>query len=197
MTNGLIFLLVGPSGCGKSSIINHLLEEIPNLQRYTTYTTRSLRNGEVNGREYFFVSKDKFRKLITANKFVEWQEFYGNLYGSTKELMEKFLQGDIDGIAAYDVLGAKELMDAYPANVVTIFIVPPSIKVLRNRLIERYGQDSQSVGKLRLQRFDMEMQHARKFKYIVVNNDLEVSVNEVKSIFVAERCARRARESRR
>ncbi len=193
MSNGLIFLLIGPSGSGKSSIIQSTFNDVPNVRRYTTYTTRLPRPGEINGREYYFVDRDEFERLRTQNKLIESQEFYGHLYGSSKEQLEEFIHNGIDGIAAYDVLGSKELLAEYPNNVVTIFIVPPSVEALRRRLLERYG-DSTPEGQLRLRRFDMEMEYTGQFKYIVQNINLEQAIINVESIIYAERCARLARE---
>jgi guanylate kinase len=193
MAGGLIFLLIGPSGTGKSSIIRNVLKSVPDLRRYTTYTTRPPRAGEVDGREYYFVDRDRFEELVEAGKLVEWQAFYGQLYGSSRELLESFLQNDVDGIAAYDVLGSKELADQYPNNIITIFILPPSAEALRTRLVERCGSETPE-GRLRLERFDMEMAYAGRFKYVVQNTKLEQATTDVECIIRAEQCARLAQK---
>ena len=105
--SGLIFLLISPSGSGKTAILNRILVEFPDIHRYITYTTRDPRQGEVNGRDYFFVTKDQFQLMIKEDKLVEWEEFFGHLYGSSKTNLDKFLTNNQDGIAAYDVRGQK------------------------------------------------------------------------------------------
>lgn len=189
MSDGLIFLLIAPSGSGKSSIIERILEDMPDMRRYITYTTRSPRPDEVNGREYNFIDQTEFERLRTQNKLVEWQEFYGHLYGSSKAQLEEFIQDRIDGIAAYDVKGSKELSEKYPENIVTIFIAPPNPDVIRERLRERYGGDTPE-GRLRLERFDEEMNCAEQFEYFVINIDLEQATEKVKAIIETEQAKR-------
>jgi guanylate kinase len=187
MRKGLIFLLVAPSGTGKSTIIERVLSRLTNLERIVTYTTRDRRPGEVEGLEYHFVSAERFERLKAAGELAEWQTFYGHQYGSTRARLESAIARGLDLIAAYDVLGSLELMKRYPENVVTIFVLPPSVEELRRRLIERYGEETEE-GKVRLERLRMEMSHAYAFKYVVRNVYVEEAVSDIAGIVRAERC---------
>jgi guanylate kinase len=184
---GLIFLMVAPSGAGKSTIIEEVLNEFSNLERIVTYTTRHQRPGEVEGFEYHFVNTEEFETLKSSGQLAEWQAFYGHQYGSSRARLESAIAGGLDLIGAYDVLGSLELMRKYPPNVVTIFILPPSVDELRRRLIERYGQETEE-GRIRLERLEMEVDHASSFKYLVSNVDLNEAVRNVCGIIRAERC---------
>jgi guanylate kinase len=184
---GLIFLLVAPSGAGKSTIIEEVLSELSNLERIVTYTTRDQRPGEVDGFEYHFVSTEEFQRLKRSGQLAEWQAFYGHQYGSSRARLESAMARGLDLIAAYDVLGSLELVKKYPANVVTIFILPPSVDELRRRLIERYGRETEE-GRVRLERLYMEVNHAFSFKYVVSNVEVDEAVRNVCGIIRAERC---------
>jgi guanylate kinase len=184
---GLIFLLIAPSGAGKSTIIERVMGGVSGLERIVTYTTRERRPGEVEGHEYHFVTTEGFERLKAAGELAEWQSFYGHQYGSLRARLESAIAEGQDLIGAYDVLGSLELMDKYPDNVVTIFILPPSVDELRRRLIGRYGEETDE-GRIRLERLQMEMDHALSFKYVVSNVDLEDAVRNVSGIVRAERC---------
>ena len=141
----------------------------------------------MEGFEYHFVGTEEFERLKSSGQLAEWQAFYGHQYGSSRARLESAIAGDLDLIAAYDVLGSLELMRKYPANVVTIFILPPSVDELRRRLIERYGQETEE-GRVRLERLEMEVNHAFSFKYVVTNVELDEAVKNVCGIIRAERC---------
>jgi guanylate kinase len=184
---GLIFLLIAPSGAGKSTIIEQAIGDLSGLERIVTYTTRERRPGEVEGHEYHFVTTEEFERMKAAGELVEWQSFYGHQYGSLRTRLESAIADGQDLIGAYDVLGSLELMQEYLDQVVTIFILPPSVDELRRRLIERYGEETDE-GHIRLERLQMEMDHALSFKYVVSNIDLEEAVRNVSGIVRAERC---------
>ncbi len=186
MREGLIFLLVAPSGTGKSTIIDRVISDVRNLERIVTYTTRERRPGEVEGLEYHFVSTEEVERLKGAGELAEWQAFYGHQYGSSRARLEIAMARGLDLIGAYDVLGSLELMEKYPRNVVTIFILPPSVEELRRRLITRYGKETEE-GRVRLERLEMEMSHAYSFKYVVSNVDLRKAVRDISGIGRAER----------
>jgi guanylate kinase len=192
MSNGFIFLLIAPSGSGKTSIITKILEKFGDIKRFVTFTSRDPRPGELNGIDYFFVNPKQFSALIQSGKLIEWQEFYGQLYGSSLNQINVFINGQIDGIAAYDVLGAQRLEKLFPKNIITIFIIPPSLESIQKRLLSRYGNESE--GQSRIERFNMEMEFAGKFKYVVKNDELETAFQNVESIIRAERCYRQARK---
>jgi len=187
MREGLIVLLVAPSGAGKSTIIDGVISEVRNLERIVTYTTRPKRPGEVEGREYHFVTTEEFERLKAAGQLAEWQAFYGHQYGSSRARLESAIARGLGLIGAYDVLGSLELMSKYPRNATTIFILPPSVEELRRRLVERYGAETEE-GRVRLERLEMEMSHAYSFRYVVSNVDLREAVRDVVGIVRAERC---------
>jgi guanylate kinase len=186
MREGLIFLLVGPSGTGKSTIIDRVISDVRNLERIVTYTTRARRPGEVEGLEYHFVTTEEFERLKAAGDLAEWQAFYGYQYGSSRRRLDVAIARGLDLIGAYDVLGSLELTVKYPRNVVTIFVLPPSMEELRSRLVRRYGEYTDE-GRVRLERLEMEMSHAYSFKYVVSNVDLREAVRDVSGIVRAER----------
>ena len=187
MREGLIVLLVAPSGAGKSAIIDGVISELRNLERIVTYTTRPKRPGEVEGREYHFVTTEEFERLKAAGQLAEWQAFYGHQYGSSRARLESAIARGLGLIGAYDVLGSVELMSKYPRNATTIFVLPPSVEELRRRLVERYGAETEE-GRVRLERLEMEMSHAYSFRYVVSNVDLREAVRDVVGIVRAERC---------
>lgn len=187
MREGLIFLVVGPSGTGKSTIMDGVISETSNLERIVTYTTRDRRPGEVEGYEYHFATTEEFEQMKATGELAEWKEFYGHQYGSSRARLESAMVDGLDLIGAYDVLGSVELMNRYPRNVVTIFILPPSVEELRRRLIDRYGAETEE-GRIRLDRLELEMSHAHSFKYRVSNVDLEEATRDMACIVRAERC---------
>ena len=187
MREGLIVLLVAPSGAGKSTIIDGVISEVRNLERIVTYTTRPKRPGEVEGREYHFVTTEEFERLKAAGQLAEWQAFYGHQYGSSRARLESAIARGLGLIGAYDVLGSVELMSKYPRNATTIFVLPPSVEELRRRLVERYGAETEE-GRVRLERLEMEMSHAYSFRYVMSNVDLREAVRDVVGIVRAERC---------
>ena len=186
MREGLIFLLSAPSGAGKSTILTGLVSELPDLEKIVTYTTRKPRRGEVDGEEYHFVTEEEFERMKAAGELAEWQTIFSNQYGSSKTRLESAIEEGRDLISGYDVLGSAELMNLYPQNVVTVFILPPGMAELRRRLIERYGKETEKVGE-RLERLKMEMSYAYLFKYVVSNIDLHEAVRNVAGIVRAER----------
>jgi guanylate kinase len=192
MAGSLLFILVGPSGVGKTTLMKRALKDFPDLQKYVTMTTRPPRPDEIEGQDYHFIDRAQFERLRAEGKMVESQEFYGNLYGSTYDNIEKAINGDVDRITSTEVLGADNLQRLYAKSTVTIFIVPPDAATLRGRIKERQGQTPQEIL-LREQRFDLEMSYAGRFKYAVLNADLEEAVLNVESIIRAERSARYAR----
>jgi guanylate kinase len=186
MREGLIFLLSAPSGSGKSTILDGVISELPDLEKIVTYTTRKPRPGEVDGEEYYFVAEEEFERMKAKGELAESQTIFGNRYGSSKSRLESAIAEGRVLISAYDVKGAAELMRLYPDNVVTIFILPPSVEELRRRLRERYGEETQKVRK-RLDRLEMEMSYAYSFKYVVCNIDVDEAVKDVSGIVRAER----------
>ena len=187
MGEGLIFLLSSPSGGGKSTILDGVISGLPELEKVVTYTTRKPRQDEVEGEEYHFVTEVEFERMKAAGELAEWQTIHSSQYGSSKTRLESAMAEGRDLISGYDVLGAAELMSKYPHNVVTVFILPPSVEELRQRLVGRYGEETARISQ-RLDRLEMEMSYAYSFKYVVSNIDLHEAIANVIGIVRAERC---------
>ena len=181
---GELFIISGPSGAGKGTICKRLVEETENIQISVSATTREPREGEVDGVNYFFLDKDTFKKRIDEGGFLEHAEVFDNYYGTPKAPVEEKLADGIDVLLEIDVQGAAKIKETYPEGIF-IFILPPSLNELRNRLINR-GKDSMEVIEKRLSLALGEIQQMFMYDYFVVNDDLEEAVNLVKSIVEAE-----------
>jgi guanylate kinase len=186
-SRGRLFVISGPSGSGKTSLTNRLLEALPGLRFSVSYTTRPKRRGEQHGKQYFFVSSEEFEDMVDRNEFLEHAHVYGNHYGTSREFVESQRQEGLDVLLDIDVQGALIVRQA-TAEAVMIFVLPPSYAALRERLVRR-GLDDAQVIELRLQLARKEIQYYRRYDYLVINDDLDRSLHELKSIVVAGRCA--------
>jgi len=182
---GTLFVVSSPSGGGKGTIIRHVLKVVENLRYSVSYTTRAPRLGEVDGREYFFVNREIFEEMVGAGEFLEWACVHGNLYGTAKNQVIEDTTAGADIILEVDVQGAASvrqlLMDS-----VSIFILPPSYEVLRQRLIAR-GTDSPEELELRLRNAPEELKQYSAFDYVIINDEIEKAVGQLASIIYAER----------
>lgn len=183
-----VFIISAPSGSGKSTLTHRLLSETPNLRFSISYTTRAPRGQEVDGKEYFFITREEFEKRIKMGEFLEFAEVFGNYYGThISELDRADLEG-VDLILDIDVQGARQLKDRIPAAV-SIFILAPSREVLEQRLRAR-EQDSEPVIKRRLHEAAEEIRKYSQYDYVLVNREVEASVDTLKSIVKATRSRR-------
>ena len=180
--NAMIIILSAPSGCGKSSIAKKLLETDTNLVLSISATTRQPRPREVDGVHYFFKTKNDFKKL----DYLESAEIYSNFYGTPREFVEKELLKGRDVLFDIDFQGAYQIMKTAKAKIVSIFILPPNIETLRKRMIDR-GQDDQSVIEARLKKAKSEIEHAKNYDYIVINDDFDQAVKEIQTIILSQR----------
>lgn len=187
-TPGLLFVLVGPPGVGKNALMNIAFDDLDNLSQLATATTRSIRATEQEGREHVFVSMDKFRQMIEDDDLVEWQQVHLNLYGIPRQTLEEAFTRGHDLAADIDVLGATFIRSLYPRNVVLIFIEPPSIDELENRMRQR-GEPEGEIAK-RMKRVAMEMTYAPLCDYVIVNDELEHAAADLKRIIQTERVQR-------
>ena len=182
---GILFIISAPSGTGKTTLCKQLAANLPGLWHSVSYTTRKPRSGEEHAREYYFIDEQTFQEMIARNDFVEWAHVYGHLYGTPwKSLTEKIDQG-IDVLLEIDVQGAMQVKKRFEDSV-SIFILPPSMTVLRARLQTR-ASDSQEEIQRRLHKVKEEVWSYREYAYIVRNEDLGRSLRDLESIFWSER----------
>jgi len=183
---GLIIVLSGPSGSGKGTVGKRLRETGRNLCYSISATTRSPRPGEVDGRDYFFLSPQEFHKKRAAGVFLEWAEVYGNFYGTPKDFVENMTAKGINVILEIDTAGAAQVRKKMPAGVF-IFLMPPSLQELRRRM-EGRGTEDKQVMETRLQAAYQEIRAAVNYDYIVINDRVDSAVDYVLSIIKAEEC---------
>lgn len=187
MNLGNLYIISAPSGAGKSSLINALLNDLPasQVRLSISHTTRAPRPAEQDGVHYYFSSRAEFEQLIAQGHFLEWAEVFGNYYGTSLPMIEQSLAQGIDVFLDIDWQGARQIREKLP-NVKTVFILPPSKAELEKRLIGR-GQDSAETIAKRMNEAVSEMSHYAEFDYVIVNDDFQTALNELKSILVAER----------
>jgi guanylate kinase len=183
---GLIFIISAPSGAGKTTLVREVIHYLPGLLFSVSFTTRLPRPTEKEGEDYHFVSHSVFQKMVERNEFLEWAEVLGNRYGTPRPDLKKMESEGVDLILDIDTQGAKKVMKEVD-HPVLIYILPPSLKVLRERLINR-GVDSLEMVKFRLSNARRDMEEAYGYHYVIVNDSMEEAVEKLKSIIVAERC---------
>ena len=188
MMRGNLFVVVAPSGAGKTSLVKALLEKEPNIRLSISYTTRKPREGEVNGRDYHFVDRPTFEKMIAQGDFLEYAAVYGNYYGTSKRWIEDQLSGDHDVLLEIDWQGAAQLRRLFPI-LVGIFILPPSLAELRKRLESR-GKDAPEAIERRMASAREEISHVLEFEYIIVNERFEAALSDLISVVHATRVSR-------
>ena len=182
---GILFIISAPSGTGKTTLCKQLTTNLPGLWHSVSYTTRKPRPGEEHGREYYFIEEQTFQEMVARNEFVEWARVYGHLYGTPrKSLTEKIDQG-IDVLLEIDVQGAMQVKKRFEDSV-SIFILPPSMTVLRSRLQTRASDTPEEIQR-RLHKVKEEVWSYREYAYIVRNEDLGRSLRDLESIFWSER----------
>jgi guanylate kinase len=179
-----LFVFSAPSGSGKTTILKDVLKNFPEFVFSISATTRKKRTIEIDGKDYFFLTEDAFKKKIEAGDFVEWEKFYDYYYGTLKEQIDANIRGGLNTVFEVDVKGALSIKNAYD-NSVLIFIAPPSIEALKERLVKRNTETDEDLKK-RIERAEMELSYKDKFDYIVSNVDLEKAKSEVKSIIEKE-----------
>lgn len=183
---GVMLVLSSPSGAGKSTIARNLLAEFPDLTLSVSVTTRAKRGSEIDGKHYHFISEREFKMMAASDALLEHAEVHGNFYGTPREAAENTMAEGRDMLFDIDWQGGKQLMEKARADVVSIFILPPSMEELKNRLVRR-AEDTPEVIEKRLANAQAEITHWAEYDYVVINEDLEKAFNEVKSILVAER----------
>ena len=188
---GVLYVVSSPSGGGKGTIIRRVLEVVPDLSYSVSYTTRAPRNGEVNGREYFFVDRKQFEEMAAGGEFLEWANVHGNLYGTSQTQVATETAAGVDIILEVDVQGAASVR-RLGLDSVSIFILPPSLDTLRERLLLR-GTDTPESLAVRLRNAPEELSQYSSFDYLILNDDVERAASQLAAIISAER-ARRSRQ---
>ena len=181
---GLLFVISAPSGAGKTTIVKEVLRQFPTFKFSVSATTRKIRPGEINGKDYFFLTKDEFDKKIVDTDLVEYEEIYSNYYGTMKSEIEKAMNKGENIVFDVDVKGGVSIKKKFP-EAVLIFIKPPSIEILRKRL-EGRGSESKEQIERRMTRVPMELEKGQLYDYIITNDELKKAVNEVFDIINAK-----------
>jgi guanylate kinase len=188
---GNLFIVSAPSGAGKTSLVAALLASTPGIDLSISYTTRPPRPGEVDGRDYHFVSRETFQEMAAHGDFLESAEIYGNLYGTSQSWLQAKMAEGRDILLEIDWQGAQQVRRVFP-GCISIFILPPSIEALEQRLRGR-GKDSEEVIARRLQAARDEISHVAEFDYVIINDQIDDAVRQLRAVAVAEG-ARRDRQ---
>ncbi len=184
----LVYIISAPSGSGKSTLVNELLKSVPDLEFSISYTTRSPRGSETNGRQYYFVSRDEFEKMIAEDAFLEHAEVFGNYYGTARRFMHEAERNGRDLLLDIDVQGAEQIQRKLP-DAVSVFILPPNRQTLEERLRKR-SEDREEVIQRRLVTASREIENYERYNYILVNDRLEDSIELLQAIVRGERLLR-------
>ncbi|MGB9846413.1 MAG: guanylate kinase [Desulfotomaculales bacterium] len=183
---GILVVLSGPSGAGKGTVVSALLRKLPGLVLSVSATTRTPREGEVDGASYYFLSREKFLSMIQGEELLEWAEVYGNYYGTPRRAVEKALAEGKDVLLEIDVQGGLQVKEKFP-DAVLIFLLPPSLEELRARLAGRGSEPEEEVER-RLAWALSELRTFPRYDYAVVNDRVEEAAEKIRSIITAEKC---------
>jgi len=185
-SHGLLIVLSGPSGAGKGTLCRELLCQMPDLRYSVSMTTRSPRPGEVEGVHYYFRTRNEFESMLASNELLESAEFCDNYYGTPIFAVEQAIQAGLDVILEIEIQGALQIKKRFPQGIFT-FIVPPSLDVLSERIHKR-GTETEEVIQKRLATAIQELEYVSEYDYVVINDEVPVAVNKLKSILIAEKC---------
>ncbi|MDD5227345.1 MAG: guanylate kinase [Methylococcales bacterium] len=185
MNKGTLYIISAPSGAGKTSLVKKLVTKTDRLIVSVSHTTRQTRTGEVHGKDYFFVDVETFRTMQSENAFLECAQVFDNFYGTAQQTVEDNLEQGVDVILEIDWQGAEQVRRLMPDSI-SIFILPPSIETLRQRLDAR-GKDNAEVIERRMKDAVTEMSHYPEFDYLIVNDEFSEALNALKSIVIANR----------
>jgi guanylate kinase len=185
MPRGLLIVISGPSGVGKNTVISNLFNYLPNLNYSISATTRTPRQGEIDGKNYFFLTDSEFTKRIAAGDFLEWAQVYQHYYGTPRSYVEKMLTGGLDLVLDIDVQGAAQIKKALP-EAILIFLAPPSLTELKMRLMGR-KTELESEIMLRLQNIEKELHAVPEYDYFIVNREIDLTCRQIECIIQSER----------
>ena len=184
-SRGLLFVVSAPSGAGKTTLVERLVEQTPNLKMSRSYTSRTARQGETDGVDYNFVTRERFEAMVGAGEFLEWADLFGNLYGTSAADTEQVLESGSDVVLVIDVQGARQVRRR-GAETTAIFVMPPSFGVLEQRLRGR-SKDSEEAIQRRLRVARQEVAAFAEYDFLVINDELAAAVDRLRSIVLAER----------
>ena len=187
MERGKVFIVSAPSGAGKSTLVKGLLQLVPNLVFSVSYTTRKPRGQELTGKEYHFIDRMVFEKMIEEDKFVEYAKVFDHYYGTARESLEDVVEKGKDILLDIDTAGAAQVRKKIP-EVVSIFIMPPSYEVLRKRLEHRKQDNSETIQKRLQWAAEKEIYQYENYDYVIINDDFSQAMESMRSIVLAERC---------
>ena len=183
--DGIIVILSSPSGAGKTTLVNLLLQK-KDFTNSVSHTTRKPRLSEVNGKDYHFISSEKFNTLVKKNEFYEHANIFDNYYGTHKTTVIKLLLQGKDVLFDIDWQGTQQLKKIKDLNIVTFFILPPNIEILRNRLLNRHKGEEKLIEK-RMNKFNEEVSHWNEYNYVVINDDLDACYERIENIILSEK----------
>ena len=189
INKALIIIISSPSGAGKTSICRKLLKLDPNIKLSISVTTRTARDNEVNGQDYYFVNVDEFQYMVNNNKFLEYAKVFNNYYGSLRKNVDEHLSNGNDVLFDIDWQGAQQLVKSDYSKIVTIFILPPSKESIEKRLLMRKNDSGDNIEtvKNRMLEYETEVSHQEEYQYIVINKDLNECTNEIIKIIRNEK----------
>ena len=186
VNKGLLLIISSPSGAGKTTICKKLIDEVDNINLSVSVTTRKKRKDEIEGEHYFFKNEDEFRVLLKENQFLEHANVFGCLYGTLKKEVVLKIKKGIDVIVDIDWQGTRQIEKQLPEDIVKVFILPPSMKELENRLGKRASENRENFKK-RMSEAKKEISHYKEYDFVIVNNDLQKAVDQIKLILFSER----------
>ena len=188
MIQGISFIVSGPSGGGKTTLAKGVLDKLDNLRFSVSYTTREPRDGEIDGRDYRFISEAKFQKMVQEERFIEHALVHGNYYGTPLDEFENARTSGVDLLLDIDVQGASQLRKRYPSGVFC-FVLPPSFEILKERLIERNSDRDNDINKRLIRaKEETEELNSENYDYIIVNDNIDQALERLSSIIVSTRC---------
>jgi len=183
---GMMFVLSSPSGAGKTTLTKKIAENNSQFVISVSHTTRKPRQNEVDGKDYHFVTSEKFNDLVKKNDFYEYANIFDNYYGTHKDTVVRLLSKGKDVLFDIDWQGTQQLKKIKNLNIVTIFILPPNIEVLRNRLLNRHKGEEKLIEK-RMNKFNQEVSHWNEYNYVVINDELNACYNKIENIIASEK----------
>lgn len=189
---GRLLVVSGPSGAGKSTVVNKAIQGRDDMCFSTSVTSRKPRPGEVDGSDYFFITRERFSEMVERGELLEHAEYVGNCYGTPRRFVEEKISAGITVVLDIEVQGARQVMNKVP-EAIKVFVIPPTLEELRNRL-EKRGTETEETIKDRLKRAREEYAEASFYDYIVVNDDAEEAARELSAILCAEKCRYSSRE---